>query len=77
MSGPGVLSAARQRVKPAKRPRPDNGLLPSPSNCMRARGTRRLCHRCGARPVVLHVPLHVAGTFCPKCCPCCGAQEVA
>jgi len=66
-----------QRRQDPMAARPDNGLLPSPSNCMRVRGTRRVCHRCGTRPVVLHVPLRVAGTFCPECCPMCGGKVVS
>jgi hypothetical protein len=53
-------------------PAPDDALLPSPANCMRVRGTRRVCDRCGAVPVVLHVPTRQRGQFCPTCCPCCG-----
>lgn len=52
-------------------PRPDDGLLPSPRDCMRVRGTRRRCDDCGVLPAVLHVPIAQRGQFCADCCPCC------
>jgi len=56
--------------------RPDDGLLPSPRDCMRTRGTGRKCDKCGEKPLILHVPLHQVGTFCSACCPCCAAVLV-
>jgi hypothetical protein len=52
---------------------PGDGLLPGPQDCMRARGTGRVCDTCGVVPPVLHVPTRQAGAFCAECCPCCGA----
>ena len=57
--------------------RADDGLLPSPKDCMRSRTGRR-CDRCGTVAAVCHVPTRVAGVFCPACCPMCnGAQNAA
>ena len=53
-----------------EQPQPGDGLLPSPRNCMRSRGTGHKCDVCGVIPIVLHVPIRARGQFCPSCCGC-------
>lgn len=73
----GHREAGRMKRKKANRygrdPQPDDGLLPSPRDCMRVRGTGRRCDTCGAVAAVLHVPMRQRGQFCAVCCPCCAA----
>ena len=57
-------------------PRPDDGLSPSPRDCMRVHGTGRTCEACGAQPGVLHLPTRQRGAFCGACCPCCAPEAV-
>lgn len=56
------------------KPQPDDGVLPSPRDCMRTRGTGRACDKCGDRPLVIHVPLRLRGQWCPSHCPVCSPQ---
>jgi len=58
-----------------------HGLARSTQTCMRVHNSRgrgkaeegtRACEACGNEPDLVHVPVQVAGAYCPNCCPCCG-----
>jgi len=53
------------------------GLLFGPHDCMRVRGTGRVCDTCGAIPGALHIPLRARGQFCPEHCLCCNPPACA
>lgn len=58
---------------PKREPAPARG----PVACLRRKQhfweIGRLCGRCGAQPVVLHVPMREKGVYCEACCPACTA----
>lgn len=52
-----------------KRNRSD--LLRGPRACWRTSNVAAPCKICGAYSATTHSPLHLAGFFCPTCCPAC------
>ena len=72
------------RRRPARRRRNNPRMNPA-RGCLRLFGplpglTRAVvpaCATCGEIPEQhLHIPLRVAGAFCPKCCPICNSREI-
>ncbi len=55
------IEASMKASLKTEHPWPDDGLLPSPRDCMRVRGTGRTCEACHALPPVLHVPTRQRG----------------
>jgi hypothetical protein len=43
----------------------------SPRDCLRTRNVSAPCDVCGARPEVVHVPMHGRGLRCPAHCENC------
>ena len=44
------------------------------AGCFRSMRPVAPCPKCGEGRMETHIPLHVAGTFCSKCCPVCSSQ---
>lgn len=77
---PAARKARRRKTAPQAR-----AAKTGPQNCLRLHGcvpsiaavVAGACRTCATVPDVLHVPLRVAGAFCPGCCPTCrSAAEV-
>jgi hypothetical protein len=51
---------------------PSNNDKKTPRNCWRTRNVAPSCDVCGARPEVVHVPMHGKGFRCPEHCENCG-----
>jgi len=46
-------------------------------HCVQTAIVKAPCQSCGGRAEKMHQPVFVRGTFCPKCCPVCGAEATA
>ena len=46
-----------------------------PSNCWRTRNVAASCDVCGARPEVVHIPMHGRGFRCQEHCENCGPAQ--
>lgn len=51
-------------------------VIRGPRACWRSRSLEAVCDVCGANPVPVHIPMHEAGFYCGRHCPCCTPPAV-
>jgi len=50
---------------------PNTPTRPAPKPCLRSLRISAPCATCGERREPVHMPLHLVGLFCERCCPVC------
>jgi len=83
-AGTDVKMKTRRPRRPAN-PTPGVAAETGPQACLRLYGcvpsiaavVAPVCAKCGEVPETrLHIPLRVAGAFCPGCCPVCNSKDM-